>query len=70
MLGTYFLDYKPECWRSRLSLFVWRCVCNEMEWEGIQFLTFPTIWCPTEGAQGHMTHKDFTEHSQTTGSSR
>ena len=33
------------------------------------FLTFPIIWHQTEGAQGHMTHKDFTEHAQTTGSS-
>ena len=37
--------------------------CNDkMEWEGIQFLIFPTILCQTQGAQGHMTHKDSTEH--------
>ena len=40
-----------------------------MEWDGIQFLTFPTISHQTQGTQGHMTHKDSTEHAQTTGSS-
>ena len=40
-----------------------------MEWEGIQFLTFPTILHQIWSAQGHMTHKDSTDHAQTTGSS-
>ena len=44
--------------------------CNDKkEQEGIQFLTFPTIWHQTKSAQGHMTHKDSTGHVQTTGSS-
>ena len=40
-----------------------------MEWDGIKFSTFPTILHQTQGAQGHMTCKDSTEHAQTTGSS-
>ena len=42
---------------------------DQIECEGIQFLTFATILCQTQGAQGHMTHKHPTEHAQTTGSS-
>ena len=42
---------------------------DKMEWEGIQFLTFPTIWCQIPSAQGHVTHKVSSEHAQTTGSS-
>ena len=37
-----------------------------MEWEDIQFLAFPTKLHQTQGAQGHMTHKDSTEHAQST----
>ena len=36
---------------------------------GVQFLTFHAILHQTQSAQGHMTHKDSTEHAQTTGSS-
>ena len=32
--------------------------CNDkMEWEDIQFLTFPTIWHQIPNTQGHVTHK-------------
>ena len=45
-------------------------LCNDkIEWEGIQFLTFPAIWHQIPNAQGHVTHKASSEHAQTTGSS-
>ena len=40
-----------------------------MEWDDIQFLTFPTILHQIPSAQGHVTHKVSSDHAQTTGSS-
>ena len=36
---------------------------------GYTISTVPTILHQMKSAQGHMTHKDSTEHAQTTGSS-